>query len=152
MSRQIALWMLAALLGLVLAAGITWATSQLANQHIGISSEPISAGRRLAPPVAERAAQRKPASTTTSTSTSSAPAPASTSAVQNLARTQSTPSTQRAATSAAEETPPAASERASGPRRSTSSGDDGRDHAGTSHEGGEREGRGGAGSSRARDD
>lgn len=49
MSRQAAMWTLAALLGIVLTAGITWATSQLTSQHIGISSEPISAAGRLAP-------------------------------------------------------------------------------------------------------
>ena len=49
MSRQAALWALAALLGIALTAGITWATSQLTSQHIGLSSEPISAGSRLAP-------------------------------------------------------------------------------------------------------
>ncbi|HST34648.1 MAG TPA: hypothetical protein VLJ80_14135 [Solirubrobacteraceae bacterium] len=59
MSRQTALWVLAALLGLMLTAGITWATSQLTSQHIGLSSEPISGGRRLAPAVTERSAPRR---------------------------------------------------------------------------------------------
>ena len=36
--------------GIVLAAGISWATSQLTGQHIGLASEPITSGRRLAPP------------------------------------------------------------------------------------------------------
>jgi hypothetical protein len=53
------MWTLAALLGLVLTAGVTWATSRLTSQHIGISSEPISAGARLAPPTAERTARRR---------------------------------------------------------------------------------------------
>lgn len=48
-SRQGALWMLAGLAGITLAAGITWATSQLTSQHIGLSSEPLSAARGLAP-------------------------------------------------------------------------------------------------------
>ncbi len=52
MSRKTALWALAALLGIALAAGITWATSQLTSQHIGLASEPLSAGSRLAPPAA----------------------------------------------------------------------------------------------------
>jgi hypothetical protein len=55
MSRQSALWILAGVLGIVLAAAITWATSQLAGQHIGLSSEPISAARALAPRSPERA-------------------------------------------------------------------------------------------------
>ena len=53
MSRQAALWALAALLGIALTAGITWATSQLTSQHIGLSSEPVSAGSRLAPPCSD---------------------------------------------------------------------------------------------------
>jgi hypothetical protein len=57
MSRQTAMWTLAALLGIVLTAGITWATSQLTSQRIGISSEPISAAGRLAPRAIEVHAQ-----------------------------------------------------------------------------------------------
>ncbi len=49
MSRKPIMWVLAALLGIVLTAGITWATSQLTSQRIGLASEPISAGARLAP-------------------------------------------------------------------------------------------------------
>ncbi|MFZ1155094.1 MAG: hypothetical protein WAN93_09340 [Solirubrobacteraceae bacterium] len=63
MRRQSVLWALAALLGIVLTAGITRATSQLTSQHIGISSEPISAGRRLAPPVAAQPAGTRPDAT-----------------------------------------------------------------------------------------
>lgn len=59
MSRQTALWALAALLGLVLTAGITWATSQLTSQHIGLSSEPVSGRRRLAPAVTEATTPRR---------------------------------------------------------------------------------------------
>ncbi len=50
MMGKTALWALAAVLGIVLAAGISFATSQLTSQHIGIGSEPLTAGRRLAPP------------------------------------------------------------------------------------------------------
>ena len=50
MSRQDSSWALAALLGIALTAGITWATGQLTSQRIGLSAEPISAGSRLAPP------------------------------------------------------------------------------------------------------
>jgi len=52
MSRGAAGWALAALFGIVLAAGIGWATSSLTGQHIGLSSEPLSAVRRLAPATA----------------------------------------------------------------------------------------------------
>ena len=62
MRRHTALWALAALLGLMLAAGISWATSTLTSQHIGLSSEAETAGRRLAPPEATRST---PATTTT---------------------------------------------------------------------------------------
>jgi hypothetical protein len=40
---------LAALIGIVLAAAITWGTSQLVRQRIGLSSQPLTAGRRLLP-------------------------------------------------------------------------------------------------------
>lgn len=55
MRRNAALWALAATCGLFMAAGISWATSSLTSQHIGLSSEPLSAGRRLAPPEAAQA-------------------------------------------------------------------------------------------------
>lgn len=55
-SRKTLMWALAAFSGIVLTAGITWVTSQLTSQRIGLSSEPISAGARLAPP---RSARRK---------------------------------------------------------------------------------------------
>ena len=66
MSRQSALWILAGVVGIVLAAGITWATSQLTSQHIGLSSEPISAARALAPRSPERATPVPTHTTTTS--------------------------------------------------------------------------------------
>jgi hypothetical protein len=46
---KLALWILGALAGVVLAAGVTYAASSLSTQRIGISSEPVSAGRELAP-------------------------------------------------------------------------------------------------------
>lgn len=49
MTRRTALWVLAALLGLAVAAAISWGTSTLTSQHIGLASEPVSAGRSLAP-------------------------------------------------------------------------------------------------------
>jgi hypothetical protein len=42
---------LVAVLGIVLAAAITYGTSQLVRQHIGLASEPITAGRTLLAPV-----------------------------------------------------------------------------------------------------
>ena len=49
MRKRTALWILLALLGLVVAAGVTAAASRLSTQHVGLSSEPLSAGERLAP-------------------------------------------------------------------------------------------------------
>src|SRR6478752_4480676 len=46
---KLLLWTLGALAGVVLAAGVTYAASSLSTQRIGISSEPVSAGRELAP-------------------------------------------------------------------------------------------------------
>jgi hypothetical protein len=61
MSRKSLLWLLAALSGIALTAGITWAASQLASQRIGLSSEPLSASGQLAPGyVATRPSARSP--------------------------------------------------------------------------------------------
>lgn len=46
---------LVAVLGIALAAAITWGTSQLVRQRIGLASQPLTAGSRLLPPVARRA-------------------------------------------------------------------------------------------------
>jgi cell division septation protein DedD len=40
---------LAAIVGIALAATVTWATSQLVRQHIALSSQPLTAGRQLLP-------------------------------------------------------------------------------------------------------
>jgi hypothetical protein len=69
-----------AVLGIALAAAITWGTSQLVRQRIGLASEPLTAGRRLLPTVAgmpargETPAQSRHRPSTTSTP-SSAPSP-----------------------------------------------------------------------------
>jgi len=42
-------WVALALLGLLIAAGVSIAASSLASQQIGLASEPISAGDALAP-------------------------------------------------------------------------------------------------------
>ena len=47
--RTMVAWLVAAVLGLALAAGITLAASQLSSQHIGLSGEPLSAGDELVP-------------------------------------------------------------------------------------------------------
>ena len=57
---KIALWILGALAGVVLAAGVTYAASSLSTQRIGLSSEPVNAGRELAP---RAAATRTPPAT-----------------------------------------------------------------------------------------
>jgi hypothetical protein len=48
-TRTVIAWIVAAVLGLALAAGITLAASQLSSQHIGLSGEPLSAGDQLVP-------------------------------------------------------------------------------------------------------
>jgi hypothetical protein len=48
-----ALVVLAALLGIALAAAITWGTSQLVRQRIGLASEPLTTGLHLLPPAAK---------------------------------------------------------------------------------------------------
>ena len=42
-------WLGLALLGILIAAGVSIAASRLASQQIGLASEPISAGDALAP-------------------------------------------------------------------------------------------------------
>ena len=72
-------WILAAVLGLAVAAGVMAAASHLSSQRVGLASEPPSAGERLAPagesrrpPAKTRPKQAKKVTTTT---TPSAPAP-----------------------------------------------------------------------------
>ncbi len=65
-----ALWALMALLGIVLAAALTWSVMRLAGQHIGLSSAPVAAVRGLAPSApARRAAPEPDAVTVTRTVT-----------------------------------------------------------------------------------
>jgi hypothetical protein len=49
--RGPALVLLAALAGIAVAAAVTWGTSQLVRQHIGLASEPLTAGSSLLPPL-----------------------------------------------------------------------------------------------------
>jgi hypothetical protein len=60
--RSTLAWAALALAGLLIAAGAAYAASKIATQPIGLSSEPISAGRGLAPK-ATRTARPKPART-----------------------------------------------------------------------------------------
>ncbi|HYM46275.1 MAG TPA: hypothetical protein VES65_08990 [Solirubrobacteraceae bacterium] len=142
-NRRTAVWALAALLGIVLTAGITWATSQLTSQRIGLSSEPLAAGRALAPrsPVGKRpahGARRGSAgatgrTTTAKPRTSTPSAPSSTVTAAPQAGVRSTPSAEEASPSApaesapAESAPAAPAEQAQPQRTSTFSGGDGGD-------------------------
>jgi hypothetical protein len=47
--RTTALWILAAIAGVLLVAGVTAAASSLSTQAIGLSSEPLTAGEQLTP-------------------------------------------------------------------------------------------------------
>jgi hypothetical protein len=84
-------WTLLALLGLAAAAAISLAASHLVSQRIGLASEPLSAGKELAPPprVGPNDGHRHPpdsrkpsdaAPSTTAPSTPPAAPPATTSA------------------------------------------------------------------------
>jgi hypothetical protein len=48
-ARTLLLWIAVGLVGLVLAAGISYAATQLSRQRIGLAAEPPSAGAELAP-------------------------------------------------------------------------------------------------------
>jgi hypothetical protein len=47
--RNTVLWILAAIAGVLLVAGVTAAASSLSTQAIGLSSEPLTAGDQLTP-------------------------------------------------------------------------------------------------------
>lgn len=57
-SRRVLLTV-AAVMGIGLAVAVTWATSQIVSQRIGLSSEPVTAGLRLLP------ARHRPSGTST---------------------------------------------------------------------------------------
>lgn len=48
--RSLIGWIAVGLVGLVLAAGVSYAATQLSSQRIGLAAEPASAGEELAPP------------------------------------------------------------------------------------------------------
>lgn len=58
-ARTVIAWVVAAVLGLALAAGITLAASQLSSQRVGLSGEPLSAGDQLVPRAQPRPTQRR---------------------------------------------------------------------------------------------
>jgi hypothetical protein len=61
-ARTLLAWMAVGLVGLALAAGVTYAATQLSSQRIGLSAEPPSAGQELSPHARrgrERAADRR---------------------------------------------------------------------------------------------
>jgi hypothetical protein len=77
-NRKTAVVIVIALLGIVVAAGVTWGTSQLVRQRIGLASEPLTAGQRLLPPSLARTApvhRKKATVRTTKTVTTTVPAP-----------------------------------------------------------------------------
>ena len=102
--RRTAVWLGAALAGLVVAAGLTTAAAQLSNQRVGLSSEPLTAGDELAP-----APTRSPAPRATRT-----PSP----------RPTRTPRPRRTATPAPTQTPAPTADHHGGDDNSGSGGDD----------------------------
>jgi hypothetical protein len=56
-TRRGIMWAAGALLGIAVTAALTWSVSQLSGQRIGLSSQPLSVIRALAPPpIDDRAA------------------------------------------------------------------------------------------------
>ena len=76
-TRSLLAWIAVGLAGLALAAGVTYAATQLSSQRIGLSAEPPSAGEELAPrgaattPRRTRTAHEDRTSTTASPTTGS---------------------------------------------------------------------------------
>jgi hypothetical protein len=72
-------WVAIALVGLAIAAAVAFAASKLVSQRIGLSSEPLNAGKELAPPEthpphAESSSHHgAPTTTTTTTTTTGTP-------------------------------------------------------------------------------
>ena len=57
--RPILVWSTLALVGVLIAVGVSYAASRLASPHVGLSSEPITAGAKLAPASADAGAKPK---------------------------------------------------------------------------------------------
>lgn len=77
-ARNLLAWIAVGLVGLALAAGVTYAATQLSSQRIGLSAEPPSAGEELAPP-APRTRAAPHTTPTAPTTTRTAPNGSSTS-------------------------------------------------------------------------
>jgi hypothetical protein len=67
-ARMLLAWIAVGLVGLALAAGVTYAATQLSSQRIGLSAEPPSAGEELAPPSTTRTVPRTTPAAPSSTS------------------------------------------------------------------------------------
>lgn len=67
-------WIGLALLGLLIAAGVSIAASRLASQQIGLASEPISAGDALAPVTRQPGKHRHRGGQTTAPTVTTPPA------------------------------------------------------------------------------
>jgi hypothetical protein len=87
-------WVVLALLGLLIAAGVSIAASSLVSQQIGLASEPISAGDALAPQESSRAnSHEAPRRKASPTKTPTEPAPAETAAPPPASTEPQSPST-----------------------------------------------------------
>ena len=71
-------WLGLALLGILIAAGVSIAASSLASQQIGLASQPISAGDALAPKTKEKPRHRPPKQHQASRQTTTTSPPVST--------------------------------------------------------------------------
>jgi hypothetical protein len=127
-SRRTVLVVVLAVLGIALAAAITWATSRLVSQHIGLTSEPLTAGSRLLP--AARTPARAPGSRVpapaTATSRSSRSGSSTSTSTRTPAKTSSGASRQ-SSSEPTRATPPAEEGAVSPTRTSATPQSDGRD-------------------------
>jgi hypothetical protein len=104
---------LAAGLGIALAAAITWGTSQLVRQRIGLASEPLNAGRRLLPVESSTGPQ------TTRSSTPRSPTKITSSQTQSSPALSTTTSSAPAPSTTTSSAPAPSSETSSSPRSSS---------------------------------
>ena len=87
-------WVALALLGLLIAAGVSIAASSLVSQQIGLASEPISAGDALAPQASSQANRHHaPRHKASPAKTPTEPAPAETTAPPPASAEPQSPST-----------------------------------------------------------
>lgn len=74
-TRSLLAWIAVGLAGLALAAGVTYAATQLSSQRIGLSAEPPSAGEELVPKAAATAPRRTSEPRAQPSTTSGSPIP-----------------------------------------------------------------------------